>query len=97
MLTPQKGLSKGCPHGQTMAVLRVLQESADALRSRGGKVVHTRWTGVEHALAAINNACCSNKLNIDVLHANGGMVSRSIVSAPIIFLPEPKRFPLFLE
>jgi hypothetical protein len=30
---------------------------------------------VEHALAAINNACCSNKLNIDVLHANGGMVS----------------------
>lgn len=30
---------------------------------------------MEHALAAINNACCSNKQNIDVLHANGGMVS----------------------
>jgi len=45
---------------------------------------NTRWTGVEHALAAINNACCSNKLNINVLHANGGMVCLSIVSAPYI-------------
>ena len=47
LLTPTKGPAKGCPHSQTMTVARVLRESAEALRLRSGKVVHTRWTGVE--------------------------------------------------
>jgi hypothetical protein len=44
-----------------------------ATQQKAGVDVTNKWTGVEHALAAINNACCSNKPNIAMLRANDGM------------------------
>ena len=42
-------------------------------QQKAGVDMTNKWTGVEHALAAINKACCSNKPNIAMLHANDGM------------------------
>ena len=42
-------------------------------QQQAGVDMTNKWTGVEHALAAINKACCSNKPNIAMLHANDGM------------------------
>ena len=51
-----------------LEMTQIIQEALD-----GGIDIADKWIGVEHALGALNNACCGCRNNIQKLHSNCGM------------------------